>query len=105
MEPFTSPSSRKPPHTIIRSPVETAVAASRATGALTGVTGVQRFASGSYAPPVPTDRKSSSPPPQTIIRVPVHAEKASNRGGGAPSLAVASHDSEGGALDSGSSLG
>jgi hypothetical protein len=60
-----------PPQTIISLPVQTAVWASRAEGALVVLVVVQLFVLGLYLPPV--FRRLLLPiPPQTIISLPVH---------------------------------
>ena len=59
-----------PPHTIISLPVQIAVCASRASGALVMLVGVQLFVLGIYLPPVLRLTPTPSPP-QMIISLPV----------------------------------
>jgi len=63
------PGSLYPPQTIISVPVQTAVCASRPTGAVVAFVGLQVSALRLYLPPV---FKKVGIPPQTIISVPVH---------------------------------
>ena len=65
-----------PPHTTIRSPVQTAVCKNLAEGALTRDVESQVSDWGSYRPPVP-------PPPQTTILLPAHTAVWPSRADGA----------------------
>ena len=63
---------RRPPHTIISVPVQTAVWESRPSGASVVVVAVQLLAMGSYLLPVSNSPKLLLLPPQMIISAPVH---------------------------------
>src|SRR6516165_5838745 len=80
-----------PPQTIISLPVQTAVWANRAVGALVVLVGVQVSVLGLYFPPVLRPLMRSVVPPQTIISLPVHTAVGSIRPSGAFVMLVAVH--------------
>src|SRR4030095_12148113 len=83
---------RSPPQTIISLPVQTAVRAYWAVGALVVLVAIQLFVLGLYLPPVfKGKRNRPGTPPQTIISLPVHTAVCALRPEGALLRLVAVH--------------
>src|SRR5439155_19856424 len=82
-----------PPHTIMRSPVQTAVCLSRPEGAFVAVIGAHVSAEGSYRPPVFGYAPEPALPPHTTTALPLQTEVAEYRATGAFRLDVGAHES------------
>src|SRR5262245_10727811 len=87
--------SRKPPQTIMRPPVHTALAEPLGTGALTVVVVCHESEMGSYRAPV-SRSVSEVLPPQTIMRAPSQTAAWRERASGAPTDDVGCQESAAG---------